>query len=514
MKKILIPLIALFTLALTLIAPSPTSAQTSVPIRTYGGVSATEGTYYLQSDSTGQGSFKPGTTITVDSYFFQCKGRGTASCSTEWNSDAVLIGSIRKDQVTVPNLNQKSGTYRHSYTPPYGNCGRVQFDNGVVGVNGAVGGWVHDFGVDCESTPTPPPVNSCNEQLPINTQFRTAGTQTWLEGSALGELTAGQRIDVNCFAKNGTAALSNARIEITLPSGKTSTPVKASSLSNYYLSETGTYRFRCYMSTDNQCQNTDNIRVKAATASPTPTPSPSPSPSASPATHQSSCEDLDVISGNNQTVPAKVTLRARGKDNQGSVQRYKFFFGDGKQLETDQSQVTHTYEASGSFTARVEVKDSKGNWVSDNQCETTVKVKASQIESHKSACSDVYFTASNKGKAPSTVKFKISGYDNKGDLKGYKLDLGDGTIKEATGREFEHTYTKAGTYTIKAYVKDSKDAYKGGENDCHRQLYINTEPLVKQPKTGTPTTIALFGAMSGVTAVGLSIWKIKQLRLS
>lgn len=491
----------------------------AAPVRTHGGVNGSQGHYYLRTENGGNGDLTPGQQVTVDSYFFQCRQAGNAPCSTEHNSDAVLIQPIRHDTVTVPNLNQQTQTFYHSYTPPYGNCGRVQFDQGIVGIPGAIGGWVHNFGVNCPDGPTPTPTPTptpgvCNGQLPINTQFRRSGNNNtpWIDGNTITNngLTPGSRIDVNCFAKNGTALLANARMDITLPNGTSSRGLQMSELRNYYLGEVGVYHFRCYIAGQGGiCTDTDTLRVQAgSTPTPTPTSTPSPTPTAPP-NHVSQCEQLSVVSGNDSLVPAKVTLRTRGSDNRGNIQLYRFYFGDGRQTETTNAEVQHTYEISGTFTARVDIKDSIGNWKTSNSCETTIRVQSTPIESHKSGCSDIFININNNAQAPATASFKVTGYDNKGDIQGYKLDFGNGIVKEGSGQTFEQLYEQAGTYTVRAYIKDSRGNYQGNEESCKRTVYINTKPLTRQPETGTPTLFTVLGIVSGAGGVALSLAKKK-----
>jgi hypothetical protein len=199
-----------------------------------------------------------------------------------------------------------------------------------------------------------------------------------------------------------------------------------------------------------------------------------------------------------------VTLRARGSDNLGSIQRYRFYFGDGQFTETESAEVTHEYTSSGSFFARVDVKDSRGNYRSSSACETTISVKSSSIESHKAACSNVFITADNNGKAPSLVKFEVTGYDNKGSIQGYKLDFGNGVVKESTGRTFEQRYERTGSYLVRAYMKDSTGEYLGGSESCDHLLVIGSnQPLTRQPSTGMPTAVPIFGVLSGSFGIAL-----------
>ncbi len=241
---------------------------------------------------------------------------------------------------------------------------------------------------------------------------------------------------------------------------------------------------------------------------PAPTPSPKPNPSPLPP-HESRCENLEVAGGDNSLVPAKITLRARGSDNRGSIQKYRFYFGDGKIEEADGPEIQHTYEVSGRFIARVDIKDSQGNWKTSPACETTVRVQASPVESHKSGCSDLNINASNNGQAPSIVTIKVNGYDNKGDLQGYRLDFGNGSVQDSANNSFERTYNQAGTYTVRGYIKNSQGQWVGGEDACRRQVYVTTQPLTQQPQTGTPTVLSLLGLSSGIGGIGLHYLKKK-----
>jgi PKD domain len=233
----------------------------------------------------------------------------------------------------------------------------------------------------------------------------------------------------------------------------------------------------------------------ATTQTPTLTPTP--------ISYRSSCDQLSVVSGNNSTVPVTVTLRGRGYDSRGSIQSYKFYFGDGEQLETVNAEVTHRYESSGDFRARVDVKNSGGAWMTSGSCETTVTVRSLPVESHKSDCSDLYILEGNYTKPPVTAKFQVTGYDNKKALQGYKMDFGLGSTKETSDGHFEQLYDKSGTYTVRGYVKDSEGNWKGGSGSCQKTFYVNTAPLTSQPKTGTPTTYTLLSLLSGVIGVGL-----------
>lgn len=249
------------------------------------------------------------------------------------------------------------------------------------------------------------------------------------------------------------------------------------------------------------------------TATPNPTMTPAPTatiiPTATPMTTPSTCDELTITSGNNWFVPATVTLRARATDPRGNIQAYRFFFGDGAQNETTNPEVSHKYEVSGWFTARVDIKDSQGIWKTSDKCQTTVHVTALPIESHKSACSNIFIRDGNNMQAPTTGKFTVTGYDNKGSIQGYKVDFGNGIVKEENSGLFEQAYDKAGTYTVKGYIKDSKGEWKGGTETCEVKFYAETKPLVSQPKTGTPTGLTVVSLLAGLVGGGLTILQRK-----
>lgn len=240
---------------------------------------------------------------------------------------------------------------------------------------------------------------------------------------------------------------------------------------------------------------------------PSPKPSYSPHPSPMPAVR---CENLIVASGNNSNIPATVVLRSSISGDENQVKKYRYYFGDGTQEETTNVEISHKYEVSGNFIARVDVMDANGRWINSPACETPVTVKASSLESHKSSCSDLYVTVNNSGVAPATVSFSVSGYDNKDGIKKYKLDFGNGVVKESDGRTFEQSYEIAGNYTVKAYVLDSENNWKGGEESCKKTFTItnaNQPPLKGQPETGAPT-VFLLTSLAGLGLGGVGFKRL------
>lgn len=358
---------------------------------------------------------------------------------------------------------------------------------------------------------TTAPYAICGDQQPVLIQFQKPNASKWVGGSDFTNqnINAGNQVNVNCFSKNGTSLLTNGYIDVTDPTNHTYRASNTSELRNFQANQAGNYTFICRSSSLNNCTSQDSFKTQlpptyAPTYAPTPIPTPTPV-----AAQVSTCNSLQVVGGQNSLVPATVTLRAIGADNKGSIQGYRYYFGDGQQVETTQNETQHQYATSGSFIARADVKDSQGNWKTSTSCETTVTVKPVSIESFRSGCSDIHIVADNNSRAPSKVTFEVTGYDNKGSLKNYRLDFGNGVVKESSGRNFEQLYNSVGTYNVKAYVQDSQGNWVGGVNNCNRTVVIgSSKPLTSQPSTGTPTAIPVAGAISGM--LGLSVQALKK----
>jgi PKD repeat protein len=130
-------------------------------------------------------------------------------------------------------------------------------------------------------------------------------------------------------------------------------------------------------------------------------------------------------------------------------------------------------------------------------------VSASPLETQKSACSNLFILSGNYTQAPSTVTFRVTGYDNKGGIKQYKVDFGNGQTQESTNGLFSSTYNTAGTYTIHGYVLDSQNIWTGANDTCTRTLYIETQSLTSQPNTGSPTWFTIVAIVGGITGISL-----------
>ncbi len=225
--------------------------------------------------------------------------------------------------------------------------------------------------------------------------------------------------------------------------------------------------------------------------------------------HESTCDELRVVSGNNNFAPSTVTFRAHGTDTTGPISAYHFYFGDGKEQETNGTDIQHRFESSGTFTARVDIKDSQGVWKTSTACGAIFSLLTSPLESQKSDCANVFITDGNYSSAPVNAKFLVTGYDNKSGVKRYKIDFGNGQVKESDSGRFDLTFSAPGTYTIKGYIQDSKNNWKGGAAGCQQSLYVVGKPLTTQPSTGTPTLFTIAGITAGILLLGALLHKKK-----
>lgn len=478
----------------------------NVSVNGEGGANATYGDAYLRSLSLGQGhgSFAVGQTIQGDWAAFHCTGAGTSPCATDLTPGEATKIAGGDWSVAVPAQNQRVQIGRHHYQSQA--CGRIQYDFGVNGV-GTIGGWVHNFGSDCPAQVQPtmvPSRETCQDYLPVNTQFRISRwlrDDPWLSGSDLQDLKPGEVIDVNCFAKNGTALLPDARIEITTPVGTLTRD--GAELRRYRLAHAGDYSFRCVSTTlEPVCADTDRLSVGVAT---TPTPTRTPTPVPTGVEHRASCDSLRVVSGGGAMAPASVEFETRASDNLGEIRRYRYHFGDGT-VEEGERRMSHRYQTGGKFRVWVEVLDSRGNWRTSDECKTDVSLTTAPFVSHQSACTGLVIVSGNNTQAPARVVMEVSGFDNKGEIQKYRLDWGDGLVQEQGDRRFEHTYQMAGTYAVKAYVRDSKGEWVNGTGACHKSVQVLTKPVTKQPDTGAPLWALSLTGLSGMGGVGLWRW--------
>ena len=144
------------------------------------------------------------------------------------------------------------------------------------------------------------------------------------------------------------------------------------------------------------------------------------------------------------TVPFDVTCDASASsDPDDSISGYAWDFGDGQQGTG--VKTTHTYSAAGTYTVTLTVTDEDGD---TNSATRVVTAKVNQPPT--AACTLTPTT----GVIPLTVTFDASASSDPDDsISGYAWDFGDG--QHETSISGTHTYTTAGTYSVKLTVTDS-----------------------------------------------------------
>ncbi|MBI1923521.1 PKD domain-containing protein [Candidatus Poribacteria bacterium] len=142
------------------------------------------------------------------------------------------------------------------------------------------------------------------------------------------------------------------------------------------------------------------------------------------------------------TAPLTVTFTATAQDPDGTIASYAWDFGDSS--TSNERNPTHTYQATGAYTAKVTVTDNAGATAT---AEITITVTLNQPPT-------VAVTAEpTGGGAPLTVNFTATAQDPDGTIAGYAWDFGDNST--STEQNPTHTYNAAGTYTAKVTVTDN-----------------------------------------------------------
>ncbi len=153
----------------------------------------------------------------------------------------------------------------------------------VVGVL-AIAGFVASYFLVFQTQEIRQQAAGCSE-APVNVEFRKyTGKDEPGWKSDLNNVFPGDKLDVNCFAKNGTALLKNGKFTATL-NGKPYTIPKAAfksptEIRGWKIPQEGKYVFTC--SNGAGCKDSDDIVIPKRPTRPTPTPTPTPPTSPTP----------------------------------------------------------------------------------------------------------------------------------------------------------------------------------------------------------------------------------------
>lgn len=149
------------------------------------------------------------------------------------------------------------------------------------------------------------------------------------------------------------------------------------------------------------------------------------------------------------TAPLVVNFSSAGSyDPDGSIAAYDWNFGDGG--TSTAANPSHTYNAAGSYTATLVVRDNSG-LTANASVTINVAVAANQTPVAVAGAS------LTSGIAPLAVNFSSAGsYDPDGSIASYSWTFGDGGT--STVANPSHSYSSAGTFTATLVVTDNLGA--------------------------------------------------------
>ncbi|TKC07595.1 PKD domain-containing protein [Pedobacter frigoris] len=146
---------------------------------------------------------------------------------------------------------------------------------------------------------------------------------------------------------------------------------------------------------------------------------------------------------------------------------YTFDFGDGSPVEvkTDRSGVTHTYTTTNVVRTYIVRMTTKGD-CGEHTTEHTISVAPNNVVAEL-----VVNSTEKRGCAPFTVNF----FNNSSGANSFVYDFDDGntTTTISAPEKVVHTFTKAGTYTVKLTAS----------NDCSTASTTETIVVLAQPQT-------------------------------
>jgi PKD repeat protein len=163
-------------------------------------------------------------------------------------------------------------------------------------------------------------------------------------------------------------------------------------------------------------------------------------------------------------------------DSDGTIASYAWDFGDG--TTGTGAQATKTYDAAGTYTVKLTVKDNAG------AAHTTSKAITVSAPTPVNAPPKAAFTQTATGLAASFDGSAST--DSDGTIASYAWDFGDGTT--GTGAQVSKTYPAAGTYKVTLTVTDNA----GATNTTSKALTVTVdgEPAAELARDTFGRTVA------------------------
>ena len=183
-----------------------------------------------------------------------------------------------------------------------------------------------------------------------------------------------------------------------------------------------------------------------------------------------------VLTPQSGIAPVSVSADASAStDLDGKIVSTTIDFGDGTVV--NESSSTHTFSNPGTYLVRVMITDDLGATATSGSNVTIVANQPPQARLSLTPAS---------GTAPLTVTADAStSSDSDGKIASTTIDFGDGTI--SSGPTATHTYSAAGSYTVKATVTDDRGASSIASATVSA-LAANKPPVLTlsvSPTTGT-----------------------------
>ncbi|MBL3655141.1 PKD domain-containing protein [Fulvivirga sediminis] len=167
-------------------------------------------------------------------------------------------------------------------------------------------------------------------------------------------------------------------------------------------------------------------------------------------------------------------------DADGDSLTYAWDFGDSK--KGSGAEVTHTYMASGTYTATLTVFDGQAS----DDYSLDIKVNSSDTVSNSIPVAAIS-ASTTSGELPLAVTFDASSStDADGDLLSYSWDFADGS--QGTGVEVLHTFSEEGVYEVLLTVDDGNG---GSDSDTLEITVTAPDAGGGDCEFGTPLSAAL-----------------------
>jgi PKD repeat protein len=142
-------------------------------------------------------------------------------------------------------------------------------------------------------------------------------------------------------------------------------------------------------------------------------------------------------------------------DPDGAVDSYFWDFGDG--ASSSEETVSHSYEAAGSYSIMLTVRDDDG---------ATASVTKEVVVEGTNQAPIAAFTVVPDGDFRAAFDASASS-DPDGSVAAFAWDFGDGTTGQ--GQTISHTFLQAGTYTVTLTVQDNR----GGSAQSSQEVRVN-----------------------------------------